>query len=114
MQLPVQEPLLFFSCHYPDLRFTTTKEGAAGNLETISHMLNQHLSRVALLQTLARKLSRQQHMVQDVQGNVVPWQRVRRHVQLDRRGREKSLEEKLARFGKAPVVPTAVMQQARS
>lgn len=104
----MQEPLLFFSCCYADLHFRTTKEGASSNLEAINGLLNQHLSRVALLQTMAAKVRTQLHKVPDAQGNFIPWRKTRRHVQLEKRGREKSLEQKFARFGKVLLHPPAM------
>lgn len=95
-----QEPLLFFSCQYLDLKFRTSKESSFANMEAVNALLDQHIARVALLQTMVEKLRRHRHMVTDPGGNVVPWQKPRRHVPLEKRGREGSLEEKLAKYGK--------------
>lgn len=108
----MQEPLLFFSCRYDSLQFRTTKEGAFANLEALEGMLDQHLARVALLQTMLAKVRQQQHTVLDSEGNAIPWQKSRRHVKLEKRGREASLEAKMARFGKVVIDPNAEVFKA--
>jgi len=54
--LDLQEPLLFYSCCYEDLRFRQSAECAHSNLRALEGMLNRQLARVALLSTLADKV----------------------------------------------------------
>ena len=101
----VQEPLLFFSCKYDDLKFGTSRESALGNMQAINALLDQQLARVALLQSMARKVESRQHLVLEKDGTYRPWEKRRRHIKLEKRGRESSLEDKLARFGKVVIEP---------
>lgn len=80
-------------------------------MQAIDSLLNQHLARAALLQTMAEKVRRQQCMVTDEAGLEVPWQKTRRHVKLEKRGREASLEHKFARFGKVLLDASSVKAQ---
>ena len=106
----MQEPLLFFSCCYDGLHFQASKECAHADLEAIDSLLDQHLARVALLQTMVSKIRLQQHLVDDGMGNLIPWQKQRRHVKLQQRGREASFAEKLAKFGKVEMDPSTVRE----
>ena len=107
----VQEPLLFYSCGYAGLRFQRSKESAFGNLEAIDNLLNRHLARVAQLQSMVAKLSGQQEVIVDHTGNLVPWQKIRKHIKLEKRGREASLDHKFARYGKVSLAPSSVKFQ---
>ena len=107
----MQEPLLFYSCGYAGLKFQRSRESGFGNLEAIDSLLNQHLARVAQLQLMAAKLSGQQQMTLDNTGNLVPWRKIRKHIKLEKRGREASLTDKFARFGKIILDPSGVNLQ---
>lgn len=107
----MQEPLLFYSCGYSDLKFQRSKESAFGNLEALDSLLDKHLARVALLQTMVSKLKSQQHAIVDSAGKQIPWQKTRRHIKLEKRGREASLEDKFARFGKVLLDASSVKIQ---
>ncbi len=55
------------------------------------------------------QIKSQQHWVEVEGGRRPAFQRVPRHVRLARRGRESTLEQKFARFGKVPAAcPTDV------
>ncbi len=112
MSIPfMQEPLLFFSCGYPDLKFHRSRECGFGNLHLIDTLLDQHLARVALLQTMTAKLQSQQHIIVDATGRTITWQKTRRHIKLEKRGREGSLESKFAKFGKILLDASSVKYQ---
>lgn len=94
----MQDPLLFYSCHFKDLEFTLSSFSAQRTYATLEESYYKHLAKAALLHTVLERIAvlqgpascdRAMESLNDA-----------KHIPLARRGREPSLEYKFAKFGK--------------
>eukprot|EP00873_Tetraselmis_striata_P021117 jgi/Tetstr1/441381/TSEL_029630.t1 len=91
-----EEPLLLYACGYDALELRRSEFVSSANRDAVAAMLDRALLRAGLLWTVLDSMRR--HCPG---GGEAP--RQSRHIPLDRRPKEPSVEEKLAKYGRVPV-----------